>query len=212
MEKLIMLNYKKAAYSIIFLIFFAISVSGHANTDTAPRLIKIDSRSVGADEIVRNLRAIIDHGDLTDEQFFSEKLDIGLSGGKIETVAEPDFSCGLGMSQSKEKLVEQRFYYSNLPSYFAQWFGRSHVCDFPYVKVFRKDGSIKVISRLVVDTNKICITAGSIRRYFRGVDYSTERGGFRIKYIARQGNPVSVEFSSPSSQPMCSGYINFYQN
>ena len=46
-----------------------------------------------ADEIVKNLRDIIDHGDLADEQYFADKLGVVMKGGEIGWMTVP-IPCG----------------------------------------------------------------------------------------------------------------------
>jgi hypothetical protein len=165
-----------------------------------------------ADEIVKNIRAIVDHGDLADEQYYAEKLGVVMEGGEIGSVTEPDFPCGLGVASKRERMIEQRFYYKDVPWYFTSWFGRNQVCDRPYAKAFLPNGLIEVVGKLMIDTKRICITEDNLRKYFKSGEYFNERGGFRVKYSVVAHNTIYFEAASPSSSPQCAVYVNFYQN
>jgi hypothetical protein len=165
-----------------------------------------------ADQIVKRIRAIVDHGDLADEEYYAEKLGAIIQGGKINSVVEPDFACGLGIASNRERLVEQRFYYKDVPWYFASWFGRNRVCDHPYEKIFLQNGRIEVVGKLVIDAKKICITKDDLKKYFKSGEFRDDRGGFGLNYSISKENDISLEVISPSSSPKCAVYINFYQN
>lgn len=165
-----------------------------------------------AEEIVKNIRAIVDHGDLADEEFLSEKLGLTMTSGPIDDAMEPDFSCGLGVSSERNRIIEQRFSYASVPWYFTGWFGRNRVCDRPYVKVYLPNGLIEVVATIMVDFKKVCVKEGDIKKYFKSATYTIERGGFRVRYSVDGRNAVSIEIASPSSSPECAVYVNFYQN
>jgi hypothetical protein len=165
-----------------------------------------------ADEIVKNIRAIADHGDLADEQYYAEKLGVVMVGNEIGSVAEPDSPCGLGVVSKRERMIEQQFYYKDVPWYFTSWFGRNQRCDRPYAKAFLSNGLIEVVASLMIDAKKVCVTQDDLKKYFKTAEYVNERGGFKFKYSVSEQNVISVEATSPSSMPKCAVYVNFFQN
>ena len=201
---------KFVALSFIVSVFHFNSISALADTTVAGDAKIPPPQNV--DEIVKNIRAIIDHGDLADEQFYAEKLGLVMLGGEIGPVLEPDFACGPGMASKRKRVIEQRFYYKNVPSYFSPRFGRNPVCDHPYAKAFLSNGLIEVVGSIMIDANKMCITEDDFRGYFKSGEYSNERGGFRVKYSVATGNVISLDVASPSSKPQCAVYIDLYQN
>ena len=165
-----------------------------------------------ADGIVKRIRAIVDHGDLADEQYYAETLGVVMEGGAIGSMTEPDSPCGLMAASKREKMIEQRFYYKDVPWYFTSWFGRSRTCDRPYSKAFLSNGLIEVVGTLMVDAKKVCLTEDDLKKYFKYGQYLNERGGFKVKYSISGQNVISLEITSPSSAPRCAVYVNLYQN
>jgi hypothetical protein len=165
-----------------------------------------------ADEILKNIRAIVDHGDLADEQFYAEKLGVVMKGTEIGVITFPDKLCGLAMGFTRKREIGQLFYYSDIPWYFSQFDGRRADCGRPYTKVFASKGLIRVFGTVVVDHKKICISESDVKRFFRSGKYVHDRGIFEMQYPANSVIATNVAIYSTSSKHQCVVSIDFYQN
>jgi hypothetical protein len=165
-----------------------------------------------ADEIVKNLRDIIDHGDLADEQYFADKLGVVMKGGEIGWMTVPIPCGGTSDPYSHERKLEQRFGYIDVPWYFDEHFGRSSRCDQPYVKEFLSNGLISVSGQVNINTDRVCVTQNDLKKYFEAGDYSSRGRGFIMKYIYRGRNSIFLTIWSTFNKSQCASLISVWQN
>jgi hypothetical protein len=165
-----------------------------------------------ASEILQRIREIVDHGDLADEEFYAERLGVGMVGTKLGEIRVPDKSCGPAMGGGDvRKEIGQYFYYSKIPKYFDEYYGRRSDCDRPFLKVTKEKGVISVSSEISIDTRAICILEGDVKKYFPSAIYSEYRGMMRMKYAAQNNQGINLEMESTWQQPRCIDYIGFHQ-
>ena len=143
-----------------------------------------------ADEILQNLRDIVERGNLADEQYYSRKLGVVMkeanatwfkwhSPCEVVGVPAPLFS------GSKD---ERALYYSSVPWYFSKKSGMRPDCDIPYTKQLPVNGITRVDASISIDYGKVCITEDDIHKYFKNGStsesmYQYRKNGFLVREI-----------------------------
>ncbi|MBN3744418.1 hypothetical protein G3N96_03050 [Burkholderia sp. Se-20373] len=164
-----------------------------------------------ADDVLKNILAIVDHGDLGDVKFYSEKLGVVMKGDGVGEVRIPDAPCGLSSDKTYRSGVGQYFYFSKIPWYFSSYDGIRSWCDRPYRKEFKQDGEVEIFSRARFDQSKICISEDNVKRFFKDGSYSLDRGVFEMSYTSPNVGGITLEMASTSQKPQCLIYVGFHQ-
>ncbi|WP_175821178.1 hypothetical protein [Burkholderia sp. BCC0419] len=164
-----------------------------------------------ADEIMKNIRAIVDHDDLGDVNFYSEKLGITMKGNGIGEIRIPDAPCGLSSDKNYRIGVGQYLHFSKIPWYFVEYDGVQPHCDRPYRKEFKKNGEVEIFFHVQLNQEKICISEGDVKRFFRDGGYSLDRGVFEMRYTPPNDDGINLEMASTSQKPQCLIYVGFHQ-
>lgn len=163
------------------------------------------------EEIVKNIRAIVDHDDLEDINFYSEKLGVVMKGDEIGEVRIPDAPCGLSSNKNYRTGVGQYFHFSKIPWYFVANDGMQLHCGRPYRKEFKQNGEVEIFASARLDPREICITEGDVKRFFKDGRYSLDRGVFEMHYTSSNDGGINLEIASTSQKPQCLIYVGFHQ-
>lgn len=170
-----------------------------------------DDSSISSSEVLNGIRDIVTHNDLSDVEYFSQKLGVIMAGGqKIEGKGGLSV-CGLEYPPQMHNKIVQRFYYAKYPDYFDRRYIGEPPCEFNYVREFVDDRIVKTYAVAVFDVNKICISKADVESVLKEFHLDGARGGF----IARRTNSsqagVTVELISTYAGPICVRSAHFSQ-
>lgn len=203
---------------LLIAIFIDASRPVCAEISSKSEVVKLDHKDTPR-AVLRKITEIVDRGDLADERFYESELDISMGGGEVRHVTGyEDLQYLRSMpypgSAKYHDWDVQQYYYTTIPDYFDEEFGRDGAYVRPYAKAFLPNGKIGVVASIVLDTKKICITENDVKSELKdNYSYSESRGMFKIKYMGKSQNDIQVEMISTYTLPTrCVKYVNFNQN
>ncbi|WP_321903217.1 hypothetical protein [Burkholderia cenocepacia] len=162
------------------------------------------------EQILTNLRELVDHGDLADVQFFANKLGVVMKGFPVQHLTIPSQGC----VRLPTHEIGQYFNYIKIPYFIEPW-NVSGTCNtYGYTKEFLSNGRVWVNTSIDIDVKKICITEDDIKKYIPESKITIERNRFIARYHNQDRSINAVDMTILSAPPTwtCIGGVNFYQN
>ncbi|WP_155720478.1 hypothetical protein [Burkholderia anthina] len=166
---------------------------------------------ISSSEVLNGIRDIATHNDLSDVEYFSQKLGVVMSAGqKIEGKSGLSV-CGLEYPPQIDNKVVQRFYYEKYPDYLDRRYIGKPPCEFNYVREFMGDRIVKTYAVVVFDVKKICISKADVESVLKEFHLDSARGGFNARRTNGSQAGVVVELISTYAGPICVRSAHFSQ-
>lgn len=165
----------------------------------------------GVDDVMSRLVKISEHGNLKDDNFFGETMDIKMIGFAEKSTPVTFYACGVSPEPVGDSI---KYQYAQVPWFLGGADKHKKPCEYGYLKEIDATGKVtKTVARLNILPDKVCITKSEINKYFDGIVSENNPSSSAVLYdfYGNNGIKLTLMFSLNRAYSSCVDLIVIYQ-